>query len=65
MIPYRQQDKPAKLGMNICYGNTGFTECLQCSADYNVESETTKQFFATVQNKLHWAITRETAAEIV
>ncbi|GHT67831.1 hypothetical protein FACS189452_06290 [Bacteroidia bacterium] len=36
-----------------------------CSADYNVESDTTKQFFATVQNKLHWAITRETAAEIV
>jgi hypothetical protein len=36
-----------------------------CSADYSVESETTKQFFATVQNKLHWAITRETAAEIV
>jgi len=36
-----------------------------CSADYNVESEMTKQFFSTVQNKLHWAITRETAAEIV
>jgi len=36
-----------------------------CSADYCVESETTKQFFATVQNKLHWAIARETAAEIV
>lgn len=36
-----------------------------CSADYNVESEITKRFFATVQNKLHWAITRETAAEIV
>jgi hypothetical protein len=37
----------------------------ECSADYNVESETTKNFFATVQNKLHWAIVRETAAEIV
>jgi len=36
-----------------------------CSADYTLESETTKTFFATVQNKLHWAITRETAAEIV
>ena len=36
-----------------------------CSADYSEESETTKHFFATVQNKLHWAITRETAAEIV
>ncbi|HMU99344.1 MAG: virulence RhuM family protein [Chitinophagales bacterium] len=37
----------------------------ECSADYNVNSAETKTFFATVQNKLHWAITRETAAEIV
>jgi hypothetical protein len=36
-----------------------------CSADYDVNGETTKRFFATVQNKLHWAIARETAAEIV
>ena len=37
----------------------------QCSADYDVNSEITKQFFATVQNKLHYAITGQTAAEIV
>ena len=37
----------------------------QCSADYDIQSEITKQFFATVQNKLHWAITHQTAAEIV
>ncbi|MBU0646706.1 virulence RhuM family protein [Patescibacteria group bacterium] len=37
----------------------------QCSADYVSDSEVTKQFFATVQNKLHWAINRQTAAEIV
>jgi len=37
----------------------------QCSADYTSDSDVTKQFFATVQNKLHWAITRQTAAEIV
>lgn len=37
----------------------------ECSADYDVESEVTRKFFATVQNKLHWAITQETAAEIV
>lgn len=36
-----------------------------CSADYDINSETTKKFFATVQNKLHWAIVRETAAEII
>jgi hypothetical protein len=37
----------------------------QCSADYQVDTKTTKDFFATVQNKLHWAITGQTAAEIV
>jgi hypothetical protein len=37
----------------------------QCSADYEVDSDTTKKFFATVQNKLHWAISGQTAAEIV
>lgn len=37
----------------------------QCSADYNVETQTTKDFFATVQNKLHWAITGQTAAELI
>ena len=37
----------------------------QCSADYDKDSETTHQFYATVQNKLHWAIVGETAAEIV
>jgi len=37
----------------------------QCSADYDPDEEITKQFFATVQNKLHWAITGQTAAEII
>jgi hypothetical protein len=37
----------------------------QCSADYDREHAITKQFFATVQNKLHWAISRQTAAEII
>lgn len=37
----------------------------ECSIDYEYESETTKRFFATVQNKLHWAITGKTAAEII
>ncbi len=37
----------------------------QCSADYNKDAEETKRFFATVQNKLHWAITQQTAAEII
>jgi len=37
----------------------------QCSADYNTDAQVTKDFFATVQNKLHWAITGQTAAEII
>lgn len=37
----------------------------QCSVDYDKNAELTKAFFATVQNKLHWAVTGQTAAEIV
>lgn len=37
----------------------------QCSADYDPSQEITKKFFATVQNKLHWAIAGQTAAEII
>src|SRR3989344_4660314 len=36
-----------------------------CSADYMLESDITERFFATVQNKLHFAITGKTAAEII
>lgn len=37
----------------------------QCSVDYNQDAEITRHFFATVQNKLHWATSRQTAAEII
>ncbi|MCZ2129850.1 MAG: virulence RhuM family protein [Bacteroidia bacterium] len=37
----------------------------QCSADYSVDNDITQKFFATVQNKLHWAITGQTAAELI
>ena len=37
----------------------------ECSIDYDKNSEITKQFYATVQNKFHFAITGQTAAEIV
>ena len=37
----------------------------QCSIDYNKEAMITQTFFNTVQNKLHWAITGKTAAQIV
>ena len=37
----------------------------ECSIDYEFDSGITREFFATVQNKLHWAITQKTAAEII
>lgn len=37
----------------------------RCSADYTPDSEITQKFFATVQNKLHYAVSHQTAAEIV
>lgn len=37
----------------------------ECSIDYDKDSEITKKFFASVQNKFHYAITGQTAAEIV
>ncbi|ORU92411.1 MAG: cell filamentation protein Fic [Cycloclasticus sp. symbiont of Poecilosclerida sp. N] len=37
----------------------------ECSIDYDKNSKTTKTFFANVQNKFHYAITGQTAAEIV
>jgi len=41
------------------------TDIYALSADYDVADETTKQFFASVQNKMHWAITGKTAAETI
>lgn len=37
----------------------------QCSIDYDPKAELTRQFYKTVQNKLHWAITGHTAAELI
>lgn len=41
------------------------TDIYATSIDYDVTAQATKRFFATVQNKLHWAIHGQTAAEIV
>jgi hypothetical protein len=37
----------------------------ECSIDYQPNAEITQTFYKTVQNKLHWAITGQTAAEII
>jgi hypothetical protein len=41
------------------------TDIYATSTDYDKNAPVTKDFFATVQNKLHWAITGKTAAEII
>ncbi len=41
------------------------TDLYALSVDYNKDGLTTQDFFASVQNKLHWAITGKTAAEII
>ena len=37
----------------------------ECSWDYDKDAEITRTFYASVQNKLHWAITHHTAAELI
>jgi len=37
----------------------------ECSIDYDKNAEITYQFYATVQNKFHYAITGKTVAEII
>ncbi len=41
------------------------TDIYATSMDYDVTAQATKRFFATVQNKLHWAIHGQTAAEVI
>lgn len=41
------------------------TDLYALSVDYSKDAPLTRDFFATVQNKLHWAITGQTAAELI
>ena len=41
------------------------TDIYATSVDYDVTARATKRFFATVQNKLHWAIHGQTSAEVI
>jgi hypothetical protein len=41
------------------------TDLYALAADYDTHAPVTRDFFATVQNRLHWAITGKTAAEII
>ena len=41
------------------------TDIYATSVDYSLDSQTTKDFFATVQNKMHYAVHGSTAAEVI
>ena len=41
------------------------TDIYALAVDYKADAPVTKEFFATVQNRLHWAITGQTAAELI
>ncbi len=41
------------------------TDIYSTAIDYDVKAKATRRFFATVQNKLHWAIHQQTAAELI
>ncbi len=41
------------------------TDIYATAIDYDVQAQATKRFFATVQNKLHWAIHGQTATEVI
>ncbi len=41
------------------------TDIYALSVDYSADATLTREFFASVQNKLHWAITGQTAAELI
>ena len=41
------------------------TDLYATAFDYDKDAETTKRFFQTVQNKMHWAVHRHTAAELI
>lgn len=41
------------------------TDIYALSIDYRADAPVTQEFFASVQNKLHWAITGQTAAELI
>ena len=41
------------------------TDLYSTAFDYDKDAKTTKRFFQTVQNKMHWAVHRHTAAELI
>lgn len=58
-----QRIREIKLSERKFYQKT--TDIYSTSIDYDVNATSTRRFFSTVQNKLHWAIHRNTASEVI
>jgi len=61
----RQLEKVREIRLSERKFYQKITDIYATSMDYDVTAQATKRFFATVQNKLHWAIHGQTAAEVV
>jgi len=63
-----EEDPLFKPAESLHYQNGGdkkITDIYATSVDYNADAPTTREFFAKVQNKLHYAIHGNTAAELI
>lgn len=61
----RQLDKIREIRLSERKFYQKITDIYSTSIDYDVTAKATKRFFATVQNKLHWAIHGQTASEVI
>lgn len=61
----RQLEKVREIRLSERKFYQKITDIYATAIDYDVTAQATKRFFATVQNKLHWAIHGHTAAELV
>ncbi|MBM3338050.1 MAG: virulence RhuM family protein [Betaproteobacteria bacterium] len=61
----RQLDRVREIRLSERKFYQKITDIYATAIDYDVTAQATKRFFATVQNKLHWAIHGQTAAEVV
>ena len=55
----------AKIAQVQLEGNRKVCDIFATSVDYDVQTDMAKRFFATIQNKFHWAIHAHTAAELI
>jgi hypothetical protein len=61
----RQLEKVREIRLSERKFYQKITDIYATSLDYDVTAQATKRFYATVQNKLHWAIHGQTAAEVI